>query len=174
MPADLTERLLGLEAYEQIRQLASRYALGVDTRDLDYLVNLFVDNVRVGRSESGRPALRAYFDRILRHFTTSFHLVGNHVIDLDDADHAHGVVYCRAEHELGASWVIQAMQYWDTYERRGEQWYFVRRRSMALYGVDMLERPIGGQRMRWPDRPRDEAPLPGAWPAWAAFWPDGA
>src|SRR5262249_40565635 len=44
-PADMTdlERLL---AYEEIRQLAARYALAVDARDLDALVELFVDDVK--------------------------------------------------------------------------------------------------------------------------------
>ena len=52
------ERLL---AYEQIRQLASHYAVAVDSRDLDALVELFVDDVRVGRDTYGRDALRDSF-----------------------------------------------------------------------------------------------------------------
>ena len=54
------ERLL---AHEEIRQLASRYALYMDSRDLDRLVALFVPDVRVGRDRVGRDALRANFDR---------------------------------------------------------------------------------------------------------------
>ena len=38
-----------LIAHEEIRQLASRYAIALDSRDLDTLVNLFVDDVQVGR-----------------------------------------------------------------------------------------------------------------------------
>ena len=56
---DTVERLL---AHEEIRQLAARYALAIDSRDLDSLVGLFVDDVRVGRDERGREALRASFD----------------------------------------------------------------------------------------------------------------
>ncbi len=50
-----------LVAHEEIRQLAARYAVAVDSRDLDALVGLFVDDVRVGRSAVGRDALRASF-----------------------------------------------------------------------------------------------------------------
>src|SRR5438046_1505255 len=120
---DLARQIARLDAFEQIRQLAARYALAVDSRNLDDLVALFIEDVRVGRTERGRPALRAYFDRILRGFSTSFHFIGNHIIDLDGEDQAHGVVYCRAEHESGDHWVTQAMQYWDTYARRDGRWY---------------------------------------------------
>ena len=54
-----------LVAYEQIRQLASRYALAVNLRDLDALVELFVDDVRAGRGRSGRDALKENFARHL-------------------------------------------------------------------------------------------------------------
>ena len=54
----LEERIDRLESAEAIRQLASRYALAVDTRNLDDLVALFVEDVRVGRDSSGREALK--------------------------------------------------------------------------------------------------------------------
>src|SRR6185436_19259976 len=57
------DRLL---AYEEIRQLAARYAVATDARDLDALVALFVDDVRVGRELRGRDALKAFFDQSLR------------------------------------------------------------------------------------------------------------
>ena len=40
MDDDIRERLERLEAIEAIRQLASRYALAVDSRDVDALVEL--------------------------------------------------------------------------------------------------------------------------------------
>ena len=36
-------------ARDEIRQLAYRYALAVDSRDIDLLVSLFVPDVKVGR-----------------------------------------------------------------------------------------------------------------------------
>jgi ketosteroid isomerase-like protein len=53
-------------AHDEIRQLASRYAVAVDSRDLDRLVGLFVDDVRVGRDTFGRDALRDSFRRRCR------------------------------------------------------------------------------------------------------------
>ena len=52
MAVDPLERLV---AHDEIRQLASRYAVAVDSRDLDSLVDLFVDDVRVGRDADGTP-----------------------------------------------------------------------------------------------------------------------
>jgi hypothetical protein len=46
----LQERIDRLEALDQIRQLASRYALAVDNRDMDDLAALFVEDVRVERA----------------------------------------------------------------------------------------------------------------------------
>lgn len=166
----LAAQVARLVAMEEIRQLAYRYALAVDSRDLDSLVALFIEDVQVGRDQRGRPALRAYFDRILRGFTTSIHFVGNHLIELDDTETAHGIVTCRAEHESDAHWVIELLQYHDQYARRDGRWLFVRRRVRPWLAVDMLERPVGPHKMRWPGRPVAEGDLPGLWPTWAAFW----
>ena len=77
-------RLERLESTEAIRQLIARYALATDSRDLDALVGLFVDDVRVGEVERGREALRTFFDRSLRDVGVTILFVGNHVIDFDD------------------------------------------------------------------------------------------
>ncbi len=165
----LIERLDRLEAIEQIRQLASRYALALDSRDLDTLVGLYVDDVRVTRTERGRDAMRAVFDDALRTFRTSVHFVAEHVIDLDDdvaaersPDHATGVVYCRAEHEVGDQWVVVPLQYVDAYERRDDQWYFRRRKILVWYETDVLTRPASalGQRRQWPGRAITAADCP--------------
>jgi len=54
---DDVQRLI---ATDQIRQLASRYAVAMDARDLDALVALFVDDVRVGRNAQGRAECRRF------------------------------------------------------------------------------------------------------------------
>src|ERR1700737_3663323 len=106
-----------LVAHEEIRQLAAHYALAVDSRDLDLLVGLFVDDVQVG-DRRGRPALRTSFDRSLRAVGVTILNVGTTVIDLLDADHANGSVYCKGEIQEGERWIHQAILYRDTYERR--------------------------------------------------------
>ena len=171
MSSDVEARLDRLESTEAIRQLASRYALAIDVRDLDALVALFVEDVRVGRNRSGRPALKAWFDDFLRNrFRETAHLVMNHVIEFQNADEANGLVYCRAEHELGDRFVIQQMQYRDQYARRDGIWLFERRLPLAWYATDVLDRPVGAKKVRWPDTDPAVGQLPGWWGSWEEYW----
>ncbi|MGO8701750.1 MAG: nuclear transport factor 2 family protein, partial [Limisphaerales bacterium] len=73
--------------------------MALDARDLDTLVGLFVDDVRVGRDQVGHEALRASFTEQLRDLGVTILFVGNHVIDVLDDDHATGIVSCRGEME---------------------------------------------------------------------------
>lgn len=164
---DDVQRLL---AYEQIRQLAYRYALATDSRDLDTLVGLFVDDVQVGRDRRGREALRKDFDRQLRAIGVTILSVSNHIIDLDDDDHAHGVVYCRGEIQDGESWVVQAIQYRDTYERRDGLWYFVRRQHFLWYGAELGANPLDLPAADWPHSHTGRGTLPESWDTWRRFW----
>jgi ketosteroid isomerase-like protein len=167
------ERLL---AHEEIRQLAARYAVATDARDLDALVSLFVDDVRVGRDASGRDALKAFFTESLRGVGVTILNVGTHRIDLDtdDPDVARGVVYCRAEIQDGERWIVQAIQYRDEYARRDDHWYFVRRRHLLWYGRDVGTNPLGLRPANWPEHHDGWGVLPEASPTWAEFWGDDA
>ena len=162
-----TERLL---AYEQIRQLAYRYALAVDSRDMDALVELFVDDVQVGGDRFGREALREDFARQLREVGITILFVGNHVIDLDDDDHARGVVYCKGEIQDGKRWITQAIQYRDRYERRDGRWYFVRRQHLLWYGRELGQSPLGLPPANWPEHHTGRGTLPESWESWQRFW----
>jgi ketosteroid isomerase-like protein len=162
--------LARLLAYEEIRQLAARYALAVDSRDLDTLVGLFVDDVRVGRDASGRDALRASFDESLRGIGISILNVGTHVIDLVDDDHATGHVYCKGEIQDGERWIHQAILYRDTYERRAGHWYFVRRRHELWYGAEVGVNPLGLEPANWPEHHDGMGTVPGVFPTWNDFW----
>jgi SnoaL-like domain len=158
-----------LVAHEEIRQLASRYAIALDARDLDTLVRLFVPDVRAGNDRIGHEALKDNFAEQLRHLGVTILLVGNHVINVVDEDHATGIVSCRGEIEIGEQWVVQAIQYHDTYERRDGIWLFVRRRHLLFYGADMLERPIGLPLAHWPASATGKGELPEVLPTWQAF-----
>ena len=65
------------------------------------------------------------------------HLVANHVIDFDDETHAHGAVYCRAQHHIvdpaPEYWFDEAYAYFDTYEKVDGHWYFTKRDLKAWY-----------------------------------------
>lgn len=169
-PPTAEARLDRLESLASIRQLAFRYALCLDTRDMDGLVALFPEDVQVGRSERGRAALHRWFSATMSEMRTSIHLIGNHVVDFDDADHARGVVQVRDELERPEQgiWQVGVLQYWDRYVRIAGEWYFERRKFHRYYIVDALERPrIGAGLER---DPLTTSPLPEAWPSWGAFW----
>lgn len=167
MTDDPAVRLL---AYEEIRQLASRYAVAIDARDLDALVALFVDDVRVGAGATGRTALRSFFERSLSDVGITILNIGTHVIDFDDDDHARGIVYCRGEVQVGTQWIVQAIQYRDRYERRAGHWYFVRREHLLWYGREVGTSPIGLPPANWPESQVGKGELPEKWPTWRAFW----
>jgi len=163
-----------LLAYEELRQLVARYAVATDARDLDTLVSLFVDDVRVGRDRRGRDALKEFFTESLRDVGVTILNVGTHQIDFDDMDSARGVVYCRAEIQHGDRWIVQAIQYRDEYARRSGHWFFVRRKHLLWYGRDVGTNPLGLRPANWPEHHDGWGELPEASPTWADFWGDDA
>ncbi len=172
----LEARIDRLESLDAIRQLPAKYALALDMRDMDAMVSLFPADVRVGKDASGRAALRAYMDRTLRSpFTGTSHHIGGHVIEFDDPDHAHGVVYSKNEHETpvagGADeWVIMQMMYVDDYVRQDGRWYFGRRLPLYWYATDLNKPPVGENKMRWPGTDWAEGNFHKLFPSYAEFW----
>jgi ketosteroid isomerase-like protein len=167
LPENTLARLL---AHEEIRQLAAHYAVAVDSRDLDALVALFVADVRVGREGRGREALRESFDASLRGIGVSMLHVGTHAIDLVDADHATGSVYCLGQIHDGEHWVNQSILYRDTYERRDGHWFFVRRNHELWYGQRASTDPLDQPPADWPEHHHGRGTVPESWPSWSAFW----
>lgn len=172
MPASDAERLDRLESLASIRQLACRYALAVDSRNISDLADLFVPDARLGTGETGREALARWFDGILRAPRTSVHFVGNHIVDFDDADHARGIVYCRDQLERPdtGTWEIGELQYWDAYARVDGEWCFVRRRFHRWYIVDALTRPAHGAGVNDGTDPLRARQLPEAFESWGRYW----
>lgn len=164
-----TDPLAWLVACEEIRQLASRYAIALGHRDLGALAELFVDDVQVGRERFGRDALAADFAEQLADNHRTILQVTNHLIDVRDADHASGVVGTRAEIEAGDEWVVQVIEYHDTYARREGHWLFVRRRHYLWYGADMLQRPNDLPDANWPASQTGKGVLPEIMPSWKSW-----
>ena len=178
-PIELGARLARVEAQQRIGQLPIRYAIAVDSRDLDTWVSLFVPDVEMGRHGRGRDALRAFIEPQVRGFYRSVHQICGHRIDLgpDDPDgqgpaHASGSVYCRAEHEVDERWVVMAIRYDDAYRRIGAEWFFERRREHHWYAVDVTERPQAVDFDSWHSSGRRPG-LPAVDPSWAEFWATG-
>lgn len=171
MEQDLLQRVERLESLDEIRQLVSKYSLSLDMRDLDAHVNLFAEDIRVTRDKVGRAHLKRWLDDTLRlQFTGTSHHIGNHVIEFDDPDNAHGIVYSKNEHETGDQWVIMQMIYWDNYQRIDGRWYFRRRLPCYWYATDLNQPPIGENKMRWPDRDSYDGAYHELFPSWHEFW----
>ncbi len=169
--AEIRDRLDRIESRDEIRQLASKYALALDMRDMDALVGLFPEDVRAGGGKTGRAALKAWFAQTLsQQFDGTAHHIGNQIIEFLDADTAIGIVYSKNEHETGADWVIMQMMYHDRYERVGGRWYFRSRQPLYWYATDLNKPPIGSRKMRWPGREPYEGGYHDLFPSWAAFW----
>ena len=168
-PKSLEERLDRMESVHAIQQLAYRYAHALDTRNMDDLVALFVEDVRVGKEE-GRAALKDWFIDAMKVYKTSVHLVGNHIIEFEGADHARGIVYCRDELERleEGDWGVGYVQYWDDYVRRDGTWLFLRRKFHRWYMVDALERPAHGAGVT--DTALQTGLVPDVYPSWHHFW----
>jgi ketosteroid isomerase-like protein len=154
-----------LLAYEHIRQLAHRYALAVNMRDLGALVELFVDDVKVQDGATGRDALTEMF-RLHMAAEVDVLEVTTHVINLLDADHAVGTVYSRCEMGGRGVWARQSIAYEDRYERRDLMWYFVSRNHLLFYGLELPERPLDQPPAHWPERLVGRGSVPYDWPTW--------
>jgi ketosteroid isomerase-like protein len=150
-------------ACDEIRQLVARYAVEMDARNFDAVAALFVEDVRVGFDQRGRATLATYFADAVRHIPVTILNVGTHLIELDDADHARGVVYCRAELQIDDRWVVQAIQYRDGYERRDGVWLFAKRQHLLWYGREVGTSPLGLPPADWPERDIGWG-MPEAWP----------
>ena len=86
---DVVARLDRLESLDAIRQLAAKYSLALDMRDIDALVNLFAEDIRIGKDKVGRAHFKKWMDETLRiQFTGTAHHIGNHIIEFEDPDFA--------------------------------------------------------------------------------------
>lgn len=171
VPSDLSARIDRLESLDQIRQLASKYAICLDMRDFDAMANLFVDDVGVPGKKKGRAALRQWYVKTMREIPGSFHGINGHIIDLDSADTGSGIVYSRNDLDLGEHWMHELMLYLDRYERRDGRWYFQRRTPLYWVHTDPNVAPLGPDKMR---RPGSDVATRGAFhdafPSWEEFW----
>jgi ketosteroid isomerase-like protein len=159
--SSLEERVDRLESIEAIRDLAARYAVTLDERDLDGLMELFVEDVKASRdAPPGREHLRKHYEALCDKWGYSVHQVFHQVIDFETPDKATGRVYCRAEHETPSAGTvaIAMLRYLDRYERRDGRWCFRWRRTAQWYVKQDPDAPQAQPRIHWPnEEPRDAA-----------------
>ena len=168
---EVLDRITRIEDRLEIDQLPIRYALALDSRDIESWLALFVPDVRVGRHETGREALRGYITPRLRWFYRSMHQIVGHRVELLEPGEARGHVYCRAEHEVGERWIVMAIRYDDQYRKVNGQWLFARRSERHWYAADVTDRPQSVSFDGW-DIPSEPPNLPGRAATWSTFWAD--
>ena len=165
-------------AYAEIRQLAAAYAFFTDAKDIDALVALYVPDVRISSTLSGRDQLHQLMTDALRTVGVTFLNIGTHHIVLaDDGESATGVVYCKAEIQDGGPdserWINHAIQYHDLYERRDGRWYFgANRKHFLVYGAELEHNPLDQPDADWPASQTGRGTHPQALASWQAFFVD--
>ena len=161
-----------LIASEEIRQLASRYAIFYGARDTQNLAALFIPDIKVTRETAGTQALKESFDGQMHVLGRVILQVNNHLIDVADESNATGIVSCRGEIEDAAgNWIIHQIQYHDTYKCVDGRWLFARRKHLLWYGHTMPSAPIGLDDANWPAHQTGKGELPEcleSWQAWKA------
>ncbi len=155
----------------EIQQLAYRYAVAVDSRDVTMLASLFMPDDG-SDPVAHQKAVFERFDVGLRKVGISFLNVGTHLIDVHSATSATGLVYTKSEFQKDGDWNEQAILYRDTYACVEGRWYFLGERVHQLWygapprGADPLDLPPAN----WPASQIGMGTVPGTWDSWNAFW----
>lgn len=173
MAMSLEERVDRALAYQEIRQLACRYAVSVDSRDVDTLAGCFMEGALFGGEPKTREEIKERFASMLHTNPLMILNVGTHLIDFEDADpdHAKGTVYTRCEVEKAEDcWLVQQIVYLDDYVRQEGQWYFRQREHLLFYGCDLLSRPIGLHPAGVPENQDGKGSMPQRWETYRAFF----
>ncbi|MET0378288.1 MAG: nuclear transport factor 2 family protein [Spongiibacteraceae bacterium] len=170
LPAFDLQRLL---IHEELRQLVARYAVGIARRDLDAVVNLFVEDVRAAPGLVGRQHLKAFLEEGFRTTPVTMLITGTHQIDVESENIARGVLFCRAEMGDASNWAHQLIVYEDTYERRDDVWYFRMRKHLLVYGQDQDLRPLSQAPANWPEHQVGAGTAPMHWESWRKFYGRG-
>lgn len=166
-----SETVRALASVQQIQQLAYRYARAHDGRDLAELLSLFAPaDQPLHYPRFNRASLAATMPEYFSFAGPTILFVANHIVDLLDDERATGSVYCFAKLSIGGSWIEQAIQYQDRYERVGGSWVFTERRHLLWYGIELPERPFDQPKTRWPAEATGRGSLPEDLPSWRAFY----
>jgi ketosteroid isomerase-like protein len=157
-------------AIVEIQQLAIRYTVGIDRRDVDMIAALFVPDVDCGHWGTGPQAFRTMYLENDSTFTASIHQTTNHLVNVESDDRASGTAYLHAEQKMhDGSWARLAGAYEDRYEKIDGRW-LIRSRKLLFWYRD-ADAPTGLRDTtyrtfsKWPN-------LPEAWPTWEQFWAD--
>ena len=129
-----------------LRDLAARYAAGVDQRDVELILSVFEpgatlavvpsDHARVRGSELTGHSELAGIPRVVDRYQRTFHFVGQSTYSLAADGTASGIVYCLAHHlrvDKGkGSDFVMFIRYHDLYARQSGGDWKIRRREVVV------------------------------------------
>jgi SnoaL-like domain len=157
----LEERVDRLESIEAIRDLVARYAVTLDERDLDGLMELFAEDVKASRdAPPGREHLSTT-SALPTHGDTPFIRSFTKVIDFESQTGrwVASTVVPSTKHRAPILSPSRVLRYLDRYERRDGRWYFQWRRTAQWYVKQDPDAPMDQPRIHWPAQdPADTAP----------------
>jgi ketosteroid isomerase-like protein len=125
------DRLL---AIEDIKAVCHRYALGLDSFDMDVILSAYSEDAVFDASPFGlgrlvgHAEIRAFFQHNLDVMKSQMHLYANFIIDLQDADNATGTNYLFEEGYNNDGKLIRCLgRDDDRYVRTADGWKIAER-----------------------------------------------
>jgi hypothetical protein len=98
-------------------------------------------------------------------------LVANHLIEVEDGDHARGQVWAHCFAQTGREGFIeQLIKYDDHYARHDQRWLFVHRKHRLWYGVGHRPSPLAQQAADWPNNQIGVGDVPLSDPVFVDWW----
>jgi ketosteroid isomerase-like protein len=164
--SDLQRRIDEIEGRQAIAELAARYAVCIDDRDIDALLELFTKDATMFAKPTdyvGREAIRGHFLERWPQVGLTVHTPQFGFVEFDGPDRAHGVVGGHNEISVSGVTVMVALRHYDEYLRVDGHWKIHTRATKTIYAApadelrDALDAPL---RIRMPGQPPVAAHLP--------------
>lgn len=173
--SDGGELLARLAAKDEIRDLAATYAIAVDDHDLDTLLGTFAADgtfTVAGETLSGHDAIREFYIGSMERYHTMLHTPEIHLITVEDATHASGIMTGHAELAVHDTLMMTAFRYQDHYVAEQGRWLFRSRSVRFMYAVPF--EAMGAsfrstKRIRWPQTRYTDADYPETAPTWRSY-----
>jgi hypothetical protein len=157
----------------EIQQLAYRYAIAADSKNIELMASLYVEGVEEdGKPPRTREQLRTRFANSFSRSPMTILNVGTHLVEPDpnDPDRAKGTVYCRCEAEFNNAWLIQQICYLDEYLREGGRWRFWTRKHLLFYGANLGQSPLDLPPSDAAELTDGKGSMPQRWESYREFW----
>jgi len=135
-----------LWAEAQIRKVLLRYARGIDRLDLDLVRTCYHPDATDshGSFHGTVDEFLTWVERVLRRYDATMHLLGNPLVELDDAGTAalvetYGIAFHRAAGGPPERNLVTGFRFIDRFERRADEWRIARR--VATTEWSRVDRP---------------------------------